>query len=424
MTNSEPPRRETTHKSPAQRQPPRDAILADHRYVPGEVLIRFRDEATSQAIEAFAREQGLDRISIERFDMIGATYYRYRLKDRRTVGAVVGALDSHALVAAIQPNYKYALEDAPGGAKGFAAAQYAISKMSLNEAHRRVLGLGELVAVIDSGVDARHPELDGSVTEEHDELAGNLGTDPHGTSIAGLIGAHAELVGVAPRAQILSIRAFARNTSDPGAEGTSVHIARAIQWAHFRHARLVNMSFAGPKDPLVGEAVRAGHRENMIFVAAAGNDGPRAAPNYPAAYPEVIAVTATDARDHFYAAANVGPYVAIAAPGVDLLVAEPGNTYQFRSGTSLAAAEVTGVIALMLEINPNLDDATVRLLLGGTARPAPKAPGGALEAARIDALNAVIAADAFSFDAAGGRASSPVDAQPPEDSWIQSAAAH
>jgi len=423
MASVEPPRRQTTHEPRAHDKPTRVALAAERRYVPGEVLVRFRDDATFEAIEAFAREQSLDRISVERFDLIGASYYRYRLRDRRAVEAAVTALQSQALVAAIQPNYKYALEDAPGGSKGFAAAQYAVPKLSLNEAHRRALGLGELVAVIDSGVDARHPELDGSVAEEYDELAGNGGADPHGTSIAGLIGAHAELVGVAPRAQILSIRAFASSKSDPGAQGSSVHIARAIQWAYLRHARLVNMSFAGPSDPLVGEIVRAGHRENMIFVAAAGNDGPRAAPAYPAAYPEVIAVTATDARDRLYAAANVGDYVSVAAPGVDLLVAEPGNAYQFRSGTSLAAAEVTGVIALMLEINPGLDAAAVRLLLSGTARPAPRGSSGAPDAARIDALAAVIAADTFFLDSAGAREESPTGAQPPEASWIKSAAA-
>ena len=277
---------------PPHKEPVRATVVAE-RFVPKELLIKFRGETPSEMIEAFAREQKLERISIEHFEMIDSTYYRYRLMRPDAVGAVAKTLESHALVAAIQPNYKYDLEDAPG-APGYSAAQYAVSKMSLNEAHRRAVGSGELVAVINSGVDARHPELEGSVKEQFDEVGEDNRPDPHGTSVAGVIGAHAQLVGVAPRALILAIRAFSRTLSDPGAQGTTLHIARAIELAHARGVRLVNMSFAGPKDPMIEEEVRNGHRQKMIFVAAAGNDGPKSAPLYPAAYSEVIAATATD----------------------------------------------------------------------------------------------------------------------------------
>jgi len=407
---------------PPHKEPVRATVVAE-RFVPKELLIKFRGETPSEMIEAFAREQKLERISIEHFEMIDSTYYRYRLMRPDAVGAVAKTLESHALVAAIQPNYKYDLEDAPG-APGYSAAQYAVSKMSLNEAHRRAVGSGELVAVIDSGVDARHPELEGSVKEQFDEVGEDNRPDPHGTSVAGVIGAHAQLVGVAPRAQILAIRAFSRTLSDPGAQGTTLHIARAIELAHARGVRLVNMSFAGPKDPMIEEEVRNGHRQKMIFVAAAGNDGPKSAPLYPAAYSEVIAATATDARDRLYSAANVGAYISVAAPGVDLLVAEPGDAYQFRSGTSFAAAEVTGVIALLLQLNPSLDEGSVRTLLAAAVQPPAKGPGNAQNAAgRINALAALTAADALMNDNGAAAKSAGMRGAPSETPGVDGAAA-
>lgn len=100
-----------------------------------------------------------------------------------------------------------------------------------------------------------------------------------------------------------------------------------------------------------------------MAVAAAGNGGAKAAPLYPAADANVIAVTATDADDKAFAQANRGGYVAVAAPGVDVLAAEPQGRYAFSSGTSIAAAHVSGLVALLLEKRPDLDLEGVRKLL-------------------------------------------------------------
>jgi subtilisin family serine protease len=103
-------------------------------------------------------------------------------------------------------------------------------------------------------------------------------------------------------------------------------------------------------------------------VAAAGNAGAKSPPLFPGAYPHVIAVTATDIDDKLFAGANRGKYLSVSAPGVDILVPAPENAYQLTTGTSVAAAEVSGIVALLLERNPKLTPADVRRILQASAR--------------------------------------------------------
>jgi subtilisin family serine protease len=128
------------------------------------------------------------------------------------------------------------------------------------------------------------------------------------------------------------------------------------------------MSFAGPRDPSLERALKAAHDKGIVLIAAAGNAGPKSPPLYPGADPNVIAVTATDVDDKLFAGANRGSYIAVAAPGVDVLVPGPDNTYQLTTGTSVASAEVSGLAALLLERNPNLTPDDVRKILTSSAR--------------------------------------------------------
>jgi len=118
---------------------------------------------------------------------------------------------------------------------------------------------------------------------------------------------------------------------------------------------------------LLEESIKAAAARGAISVAAAGNGGPQAAPAYPAASPGVIAVTATDVADHLYSQANRGSYISVSAPGVDVLAPSGDHAHQLLSGTSYAAAHVSGIIALMIERYPALDAGTVRLALAAAA---------------------------------------------------------
>jgi len=226
--------------------------------------------------------------------------------------------------------------------------------MHLPEAHRISNGGNMLVAVIDSGIDSTHPEILGAITESFDatdygkgekathrtETAGMV----HGTEVAGIIASHAALTGVAPQAHLLAVRAFAKG-GWTAVLGTTWGNLLGTQWAVTHKARVVNMSFAGPYDPYLARVLFEGTRRSVIFIAAVGNEGKAAKPSYPAAYDNVIAVTATDRADAIFKDASRCTTTCVAAPGVDIFTAAPAGAYKYDSGTSMAAAQISGVVA-------------------------------------------------------------------------------
>ena len=194
--------------------------------------------------------------------------------------------------------------------------------------------------MIDSEIDRQHPDLAGAIADNFDALPSDEKTaHPHGTGMAGAIVSHRRLLGVAPNARILGVRAFGVNTG--GAQGTSMNIVKGLQWAVDQGAKVINMSFAGPKDPILQQAMQRLTDQGIILIAAAGNAGPKSPPLFPGADPNVIAVSATDVDNKTYKNANRGKYVAIAAPGVDILVPAPEGGYQLTTGTSVAAAHIS-----------------------------------------------------------------------------------
>ncbi|MCU0886180.1 MAG: S8 family serine peptidase [Beijerinckiaceae bacterium] len=252
--------------------------------------------------------------------------------------------------------------------------QYAIDKLGLGDVHQFSRGARVKIAVIDSGVDTSHPELAGALDRSADMLTGqparDADADSHGTGMASAVFARSQLTGVAPAASLLAVRAFKGTTSGDrsGAQGTSWHVLKGIDWSVAEGARVLNLSFAGPRDELVSRALAVASGRGVIAVAAAGNAGPASAPLFPASDPNVMAVTALDAQDKVFAMANRGRHIALAAPGVDVLVAQPAAGYGMTTGTSIATAHVSGLVALLIERDARLDLAQVRTLLTGTAR--------------------------------------------------------
>ena len=151
-------------------------------------------------------------------------------------------------------------------------------------------------------------------------------------------------------------------------EGTTFNIIKAVEWSVENGARVINMSFAGPADPRLADVLDRASKRGIVLIAAAGNAGPNSPPLFPAADRNVIAVTATDMEDRIYAGAVRGNHIAVAAPGVEILVPAPDGNFQFTTGTSVAAAHVSGVAALLLERNPKLTTSDVRRILTRTAK--------------------------------------------------------
>ncbi|SFI77603.1 S8 family serine peptidase [Bradyrhizobium sp. Gha] len=326
------------------------------------------DGALSPAeADELARRHGLTRVSSENVPLIGATVGLFRISDGRPYDAARREFAADGSVRSLQPNFRYVLQDQkPAVPTEGDPAQYALSKLRLPQAHTLVHGANVTVAVIDSGIDAKHPELANSITDVFDALGSGEGAHIHGTGIAGAIVAHAKLMGSAPEARIIAIRAFGGTAG--GAESSSYVILRSLNYAAEHGAQIVNMSFAGPKDAVIERAIAASAERGLVLIAAAGNAGAKSPPLYPAANPNVIAVSATDQQDKLFTASNRGNYVALAAPGVDIFLPAPDGKYQITSGTSFSAAYVSGVAALLLERNYALKPEALRMTLAKTAR--------------------------------------------------------
>jgi hypothetical protein len=333
------------------------------RFVPNEVLLDIPSSVSTRLLDAIAARHAMTRLETHRLALTGRTLHRWRIDGGGTVPDMIRGLTGEAQVAGAQANFFYAL--AQESLPSMNSDQYAPEKLNLQQAHKLATGNRVLVAVIDSGVDASHPDLTGAISANFDAAPGDVRPHAHGTGMAGAIAARRTVMSVAPRVSLLTVRAFGSGT---GNDGTTFNILKGLDWAAERGARVVNMSFAGPADPRLRHALAKASAKGIVLVAAAGNAGPRSPPLYPAADPSVIAVTATDAEDSLYSGANRGNHIAVAAPGVDILVPGVGGDYQFTTGTSVAAAHVSGVAALLLERNPSLRPRDIRRILAATAR--------------------------------------------------------
>src|SRR5882757_8533677 len=364
-------------------------VLNSHT-IAGEIVAEINGSLSDAQADELARRHRLERIGSQNFPLIGATIGLFRIVDRRTVETVGRELAADG-VRSVQANFRYVLQDQQAASTEGDPAQYALLKLRLPQAHTLAHGANVTIAVIDSGIDIRHPELANAIAGSFDALGSKEGPHGHGTGIAGAIVSHARLMGSAPAARILAIRAF--GVAPGGAESTSFVILKGLDYAVTHGAQIVNMSFAGPKDALIERAIAAAATRGIVLVAASGNAGPKSPPLYPAANANVIAVSATDAQDKLFAASNRGGHIAVSAPGVDIFLPAPDEKYQMTSGTSFSAAYVSGLAALMLERNPALKPDEVRAILMKTARDL-GAPGrddlfGAGEADAYAAVSAV-----------------------------------
>ena len=313
------------------------------RTIGNELVAEIDGSLSDTQADELARRHGLERLQSQNFPLIGGTIGLFRINDRRAASAVSRELAGDVSVRSVQPNFRYVLQDQKTALTAGDPAQYAVAKLRLPEAHKLADGANVTVAVIDSGIDVKHPELANSIADSFDALGSKEGPHVHGTAVAGAIVSHARLMGSAPAARILAIRAFGKVSS--GAESTSFVILKGMDYAAAHGAQIVNMSFAGPKDALIERGIAALAARGIVMVAAAGNAGPKSPPLYPAANPNVIAVSATDAEDKLFTASNRGSYIAVAAPGVDVFLPAPDEKYQITSGNpALKPEELRGIL--------------------------------------------------------------------------------
>jgi len=251
-------------------------------------------------------------------------------------------------------------------------AQWHLRFLDVATAHRYSQGSGVVVAVVDTGVDASHPDLAGNVLAGTETFVGSNGgngwtdVDGHGTRMAGDIAAHGHgggngdgALGIAPKATILPVRA--------GTIGVTA-IAPGIRWATDRGARVISVSAGNDADRGIQDSVEYAIAHDVVVVAAVGNAPEVSHIVYPAAYPGVVAVGGVDQGGDHASFSVTGPEVVLSAPGVAIKSTGPGRTYETGTGgTSDATAIVAGAAALVRSRFPNLSAVEVIHRLTATA---------------------------------------------------------
>ena len=222
-------------------------------------------------------------------------------------------------------------------------------------------GDGVHIAVVDTGADTKHPDLQGRIHDVHD-MVGNDDTafnrDNHGTEVAGVIAADADnhqgIVGIAPKAVLSVYKAcWYATASHGGAQCNSFTLAKALAAVIDTDARIVNLSLGGPADPLLDKLLAQLLSQGRIVVAALPPSG--SLEGFPDNAPGVIVVRSSSQP--------AAPSGVVSAPGKDILTTQPGGGYDFTSGSSMAAAHVSGIVALLLSLSPRLDARAVHDLL-------------------------------------------------------------
>ena len=342
-------------------------------FVPRQLLagLRLAPRATIDPVLAeLEGRHGLRRLDVYDLRSIDTTLVLFEIVRPQTVQSIVAALSADARVLFAQPNFLHAATAARNDP--LAGLQSGLSLIGAPSVHHRVSGKGVRVAIIDTGVEAAHPDLAGRIVERANFIEGDGSMDVHGTVIAGIIGATADnglgIYGIAPQAELVAIRSCRpKFAGQAEAICTAQALAKGLDFAISTGAKVVNMSIGGPKDILIPKLIDRAVSLGIVVVAAVGNRGPKGEPVYPAALSNVIAVTAVDAKNQLYPYASHGDYIDVAAPGVNILSTSGGGVYSTFSGTSVATAHVSGAAALLLEARPALDPRALQKILETTA---------------------------------------------------------
>jgi len=333
---------------------PVPVVRAEPEFKPGELLVRFEAGVSFLAIEA--TNQKLDASVIETIPELNL--YRLRIPEKlATVAEMVELYQHTAGVVYAEPNYiAYALETVPDDPRF--GEQWGLDKIGSPAAWDIITGTNDvIIAIIDTGIDYCHPDLDGGryiggydfINQDDDPMD----DEGHGTHVAGIATADTNngvgIAGLAWNSQFMGVKVL-----DAVGVGSYFDLAQGIRYAADNGARVANISLGGPFPGLtLEEAMRYAYDAGMVMACASGNEYGYGV-IYPAAYDQYcLGVAATDSGDERAIFSNYGPEVDVAAPGVGIL-STTGGSYEFWDGTSMATPHVAGLAALILARDPDL----------------------------------------------------------------------
>ena len=348
--------------------------------VPGEVVVGWRNPDRGAIV---LRARGLALVTELGHRGQGAPAMVLSTRGR-SVDAVIAELKADPAVAYAEPNYLVSLPESdveggvagavPGGAGAIAGVavsdpqtggQYSLDRMRVRDAWNRSTGGSNLVAVLDTGVQAGHTDLHGRVAKGYDFVNNDSGASDdngHGTWVAGIIAANANdhygIAGISWTDRILPVKIM-----DGNGTGSTADLAAGITYAANRGADVINMSVGGfPYSQAIQDAVNDAWSRGAVLVGAAGNNN-RSETFYPASFDHVVSVSATQVEDEFSNWSSYGPKVDVSAPGSSVLTTNctasacqhpDWGSHTYISGTSFATPNVSGVVALIRAQVPEL----------------------------------------------------------------------
>jgi len=320
------------------------------------VAIRARDgRAARGRMRTLVERHPVEPVTVWPLDSIRVQCLVVRVRDGAPVAGTIRALGREAGVRIVQPIFAFQLNARLSYRDELFARQRALDGMNVPRAHAIATGARVDVAIVDTGIDAAHPDLRRRIARAADFVDDGRGAasgESHATAVAGVLAADGRngrgIVGVAPDARILALRAC----WEGGGSGrcTSFSLARALNFAILRRADIINLSLSGPADPLVRDLVAEAMSRGIVVVSAGRG--------FPADIPGVIAADRAAAR-------RSG---AVPAPGTDVLTTLPGGRYGFRSGASISAGHVSGVVALMRQTRRSAGAGEILVALRTAAR--------------------------------------------------------
>lgn len=332
--------------------------------------------ARRRTAEELARTHGLKLVDDWPMPVIGVDCYVMEKDGDAPLEPVLAALSRDRRVAWAQPMSTYQGLD---GGDPLYPVQPAAKYWQLAQLHKSSTGRGVRIAVIDSGVDASHPDLAGQVQLQQNYVGSPpAAAEAHGTAVAGIIAARSGngigIAGVAPEAQVQALRACWTDAAG-ATRCNSFTLGKALNFAIMNGAKVVNLSLSGPPDRLLHTLLDTAAVRGMVVIGAA--DPQHADGGFPASHPGVIAVAGTDGAH--------APPGALRAPGAGIPTTMPGARWGFVSGPSYAAAHVAGLAALLAQLHPSAKAGQLRDNIRTAANNTAVSPSPAAQAGNIDA---------------------------------------
>jgi thermitase len=343
--------------------PPASSPPGSDEFVPGEVLVKFKRDASLPKMQTTLLAQNARAVG----EIPALGVQRLSVPEGQEL-TVITALQQNSLVEYAEPNYIIRAVLTPNDTY-FLSHQWNMPQINAPQAWDITTGSSDLIiAIVDSGIDLDHPDLSGKIILGYDYV--NEDWDPdddygHGTHVAGIAAAWTNngqgVAGVSWGAQLMALKVL-----NAGGTGNHADVASAVTYATDNGAKIINLSLGGDfNDQTLRNAVVYAHNAGCVVVAATGNDnGPVL---YPAKYTEAFAVAATDSSDQRYWLSNYGPEVDVAAPGVSIYSTYFTGGYTYMTGTSMAAPHVAGLAALIWSACPGYTSAQVESRIETTA---------------------------------------------------------